>query len=308
MAINVATPYLNSLALAGGIVSAARASGKPVAANFMAGPVVRESIHFLEAHGIPNFPSGERAAVVLARMARYARQAGTAITYPPAPAPAGEPPRAAGSIVLEPDAMAWLQRNGFPVPPFRFAATPGEALQACQAIGFPVVMKVVSPEILHKSDFGGVILNIPDEASAGLAYAKLAEIAREKSFSGVIIYPLVKKIQEIILGISIDPQFGPVVLLGAGGIYTEIMRDISIRLAPVSNQTAWAMIRELKSFPLLQGARGQAGGDLEALAGLITKVSELPFLFPQVSELDINPVFLLAQGVLIGDIRVVLRR
>ncbi len=308
VAINVATPYLESLALAGGIVSAAQASGKPVAANFMAGPVVRQSIHFLEAHGIPNFPSGERAAVVLARMARYARQAGAVITYPPEPAPAGEPPCAAGSVVLEPDAMAWLQRNGFPVPPFRFAATPEEALQACQAIGYPLVMKVVSPEILHKSDFGGVILNIPDKSSAGHAYAKLAEIARDKSFAGVIIYPLVKKIQEIILGISIDPQFGPLVLLGAGGIYTEILRDISIRLAPVSNQTAWAMIRELKSFPLLQGARGQAAGDLEALAGLITKVSELPFLFPQLSELDINPVFLLAQGAIIGDIRVVLRR
>ncbi len=308
VAINVATPYLDSLALASGIASAAQSSGKPVAANFMAGPVVKQSIRFLESNGIPNFPSGERAAVVLAHMARYARQADRVIPYPPAPAPAGESPRASGSIVLEPDAMAWLRRNGFPVPPFRLAATPDEALQACQAIGFPVVMKVVSPEILHKSDFGGVILNIQDESSAALAYAKLAGIARDKFFSGVIVYPMVMKTQEIILGISIDPQFGPVILLGAGGIYTEIMRDISIRLTPVSNQTAWTMVRELKSFPVLQGARGQAGGDLDALAALISKVSELPFLFPQVSELDINPVFLLAQGVLIGDIRVVLRR
>jgi acyl-CoA synthetase (NDP forming) len=308
VAINVATPYLDSLPLAGGIASAAHSSGKPVVANFMAGPVVKESIRFLESNGIPNFPSGERAAVVLAHMARYARQADRVITYPPAPAPAGESPRASGSIVLEPDAMDWLRRNGFPVPPFRFAATPDEALQACREIGFPVVMKVVSPEILHKSDFGGVILNIQDESSADLAYAKLAGIARSISFTGVIVYPMVMKTQEIILGISIDPQFGPVILLGAGGIYTEIMRDISLRLAPVSNQTAWMMIRELKSFPVLQGARGQAGGDLDALATLISKVSELPFLFPQVSELDINPVFLLAQGVLIGDIRVVLRR
>jgi acyl-CoA synthetase (NDP forming) len=204
--------------------------------------------------------------------------------------------------------MDWLRRNGFPIPPFRFAATPVETLQACQEIGFPVVMKVVSPEILHKSDLGGVILDIRDNASAELAYAKLARIAQDKSFTGVIVYPMVKKIQEVILGISIDPQFGPVVLLGAGGIYTEIIRDISIRLAPASGQTAWNMIRELKSFPLLQGMRGQAGGDLDALAALISQVSELPFLFPQVSELDINPVFLLSQGALIGDIRVVLRR
>jgi hypothetical protein len=169
-------------------------------------------------------------------------------------------------------------------------------------------MKVVSPEILHKSDFGGVILNICDQASADNAYAKLVGMARDKSFAGVIVYPMVAKIQEMILGLSTDPQFGPVILLGAGGIYTEIMHDISIRLAPVSGQTAWNMIRDLKSFPLLQGLRGQAGCDLEALAGLIARVSELPFLFPQVAELDINPAFLLAQGVLIGDIRVVLRR
>ena len=308
VAINVATPYLDSLALARGIVSAAQSSGKPVAANFIAGPVVRESIEFLKAAGVPNYASGERAAVVLARMARYAGQVQPALVVPPLPTSTAEPPRATGPIVLEPDAMQWLQRSGFPVPPFRFAATPEEVRQACQEIGFPVVMKVVSPEILHKSDFGGVILNIRDKASADLAYAKLAGIARDKSFAGVIVYPLVAKIQEMILGLSSDPQFGPVILLGAGGIYTEIMRDISIRLAPVSIQTASNMLRELKSFPLLQGTRGQAGCDLEALASLVTRVSELPFLFPQVSELDINPVFLLAQGVLIGDIRVVLRR
>jgi len=97
-------------------------------------------------------------------------------------------------------------------------------------------------------------------------------------------------------------------LLGTGGIYTEIIHDFAIRLAPVSTQTAWNMIGELKTYPLLQGARGQAACDLNALAALITRVSELPFLFPQVSELDINPVFLLAQGAIIGDIRVILRR
>jgi len=308
VAINVATPYLDSLALARGIVSAAQSSGKPVAANFLAGPVVRESIQFLESHGIPNFPSGERAAVVLARMARYAAQANKEIVFPPLPLPGGEPPHPTGSLVLEPDAMQWLQRNGFPVPPFRFAATAAAARQACQEIGFPVVMKVVSPEILHKSEFGGVILNIQNISGAELAYAKLAQVAKDKSFSGVIIYPMVKPTQEIILGLSTDPQFGPVILLGAGGIYTEIIRDVSIRLTPVSSQTAWTMLRELKSFPLLQGVRAQAGSDLDALAELITRVSELPFLFPQLSELDINPVFLLAQGVLIGDMRVVLRR
>jgi acetyltransferase len=307
VAINVATPYLDSLALAKGIVAAAQSTGKPVAANFMAGPVVKESIQFLNSHGVPNFPSGERAALVLARMAIYAQQPDKALAYPPLPAPNGEPPLSTGSIVLEPNAMTWLQRNHFPVPPFRFTVTLAEAVHGCQEIGYPAVMKVVSPEILHKSDFGGVILNIPDNAAAGLAYTKLANSAKGKSFKGVIISPMLAKIQEIILGLSTDPQFGPVLLLGAGGIYTEIIRDISLRLAPISILTARKMIEELKSFPLLCGTRGQAGGDLNALSELISRVSELPFLFPQISELDINPVFLQAQGVLIGDIRVVLR-
>lgn len=307
VAINVATPYLDSFSLAQGIVSAAQSICKPVAANFMAGAVVRKSIEFLESNGIPNFPSGERAAVVLARMAWYAEQPDKPLDYPSLPEPTGEAPHATGNIVLEPEAMEWLRRNHFPVPPFRFTTTLDEAIQGCQEIGYPVVMKVVSPEILHKSDFGGVVLNIQNKASAEYAYAKLVQIAKDKSFSGVIIYPMVEKIQEIILGISIDPQFGPVILLGTGGIYTEIIRDVSLHLAPVTNQTAYNMIMELKSLPLLQGARGQPGGDLDALAELITKVSNLPFLFPQISELDINPVFLLSHGVLVGDIRVVLR-
>jgi len=307
VAINVATPYLNSLSMAQGIVSAAQSICKPVAANFMAGPLVKKSIEFLESNGIPNFPSGERAVVVLARMAWYAKQPDKPLDYPVLPEPTGEAPHATGNIVLEPEAMEWLRRNHFPVPPFRLSTTLDEAIQGCQEIGYPAVMKVVSPEILHKSDFGGVVLNIQDKASAERAYAKLIQIAEDKSFSGVIIYPMVEKIQEIILGISIDPQFGPVILLGAGGIYTEIIRDVSLRMAPVSNQTAYHMIKELKSLPLLQGTRSQPGGDLDALAELITRVSELPFLFPQISELDINPVFLLSHGVLVGDIRVVLR-
>jgi acyl-CoA synthetase (NDP forming) len=203
--------------------------------------------------------------------------------------------------------MEWLRQNHFPIPPFHFATTLNKAIQACQEIGFPAVMKVVSPEILHKSDVGGVVLNIKNKAWAAQAYAKLIRVAKEKTFCGVIIYPMIEKFQEIILGISIDPQFGPIILLGAGGIYTEILHDISLRLAPVSKQSARTMIRELKSLPFLQGSRGQPVGDLDALAELITRVSQLPFLFPQISELDFNPVFLLSRGVLIGDVRVVLR-
>ncbi len=311
IAINVATPYLDSLSLARGISTAAQVTQKPIAANFMAGPVVKESIQFLDGSGIPNFPSGERAATVLARMSDYAGmldradQAGWDLM--PSIHPASDLPIATGQVVLEPDAMRWMARNQFPVPPFRFAESQADAVRAAQEIGFPVAMKVVSPEILHKSDVGGVILNVGDNAAATHAYAKLAGISGGKSFCGVMIYPMLAKNQEVILGISIDPQFGPVILVGAGGIYTEILHDVILRLAPVSNQVAHQMISELKSFPLLKGSRGQAPGDLDALAELIVRVSELPFLYPQIAELDINPVFLLSKGALIGDIRLLLR-
>ncbi len=201
--------------------------------------------------------------------------------------------------------MAWLRENGIATPPFRFVATAAEAVAACAEIGFPTVMKVVSPDILHKSEHGGVIVGIRDEAAARAAFETIRGRAAGADFRGVVIYPMIHGSQEVLVGLSRDPQFGPVIAFGLGGIYTEVLRDVALRVAPIDRAEADAMIRSLRSFPILAGARGQRPCDLDALASLLVKVSALPFRYPEIAELDLNPVFAGPDGAAAGDVRVI---
>jgi acyl-CoA synthetase (NDP forming) len=192
-----------------------------------------------------------------------------------------------------------------PVPPFRFAGDETAAVEGCRAVGYPAVMKVVSPQIIHKSEVGGVIVGISSDEEAVEAFRRLESIGREKQLRGVVIYPQLPKAQEVLLGCSRDPQFGPVVVLGMGGIYTEILKDISLRVAPLTREEAQAMIGELKAYPILSGARGQTPCDLDTLADTIVHFSRLPFLYPEIQEIDLNPVFLFNKGLLVADVRVI---
>ncbi len=168
-------------------------------------------------------------------------------------------------------------------------------------------MKVVSPDILHKSERGGVIVGIGDEAAAMQAFETIRERAAGADFRGVVIYPLVRGAQEVLVGLSRDPQFGPVLAFGLGGIYTEVLRDVALRVAPIDRAEADAMIRSLRAFPILAGARGQRPCDLDALAELLVRVSELPFRYGEIAELDLNPVFAGPDGAVVGDVRVIIR-
>ncbi len=303
IALNIAPAYLDSVPLARGIMEAARASGKPIAPAFLPGPIVADAVAYLRAHGFPNFPTGERAAVALARLARY-------YASPPRRSPTQEVPPPAGPLpdsLLEPEAMAWLRENGLPVPEFRFVRSAEEARKAASEIGYPVVMKVVSPRILHKSEWGGVILNIADDEGVVAAFEHLREVAEGQDFRGAVVYPMIRGGHEVLVGLSRDPQFGPVLAFGLGGIYTEILRDVALRVAPVDREEAEAMIREIRGYPILAGARGRPAGDLEALADLLVRISLLPFQYPEIGEMDLNPVFVLPEGVWIGDVRIVRR-
>ncbi|MFQ6099822.1 MAG: acetate--CoA ligase family protein [Anaerolineae bacterium] len=302
LALNVATPYLDSVSLARGVCDAADQSGKPIVAAFLPRQIVAEAITCLQEHGIPNFATGERAVTTLARMVAYEQKPGfsESLRFP------GEQKRLPGEgQMLEPEAMAWLRENGIPVPEFCFAATQEEAVQGCGEIDYPVVMKVVSPDILHKSDWGGVILDIRDDEAALDAFETIRRAAEGKDFRGVVIYPMIRDAQEVLLGLSRDPQFGPVVAFGLGGVYTETWHDVSLRVAPIDRVEAERMIREIKSFPLLQGVRGQEPCDLDALADVLVSFSRLPFLYPEIGEIDLNPVFLFSKGLVVGDVRVI---
>jgi len=307
LALNIATPYLDSVSLARGICDAAEQSGKPVVASFLPGRIVAEGIAYLQDHGIPNFATGERAAAALARMADYRklRMANGGLRAAGGELQIANYRLPGNGQMLEPEAMAWLRENGIPVPDFRFAATQVEAIQGGREIGYPVVMKVVSPDILHKSDCGGVILDIYDDEAALAAFEVIKKAATGRDFRGVVIYPMIKGAQEVLLGLSQDPQFGPVVAFGLGGIYTEIWHDVSLRVAPVDRVEADAMIREIKSFSLLKGIRGQKPCDLDTLADVLVRFSQLPFRYPEIGEVDLNPVFLFSKGLVVGDVRVI---
>lgn len=303
LALDVSTPYMDTVALARGVCDAAERSGKPVVVNFMAGRIVADAIAYLKERGSPNYPTGERAVAVLARMADYEAYRAGSRTRPELPGEEKELP--CGGRMLEPDAMAWLGENGIPTLHFRSGADLESALQGCRALGYPVVMKVVSPDILHKSEHGGVALDIRDEVAAVTAFEAMRASATGKDFRGVVIYPMVRDAQEVLMGITRDPQFGPIVAFGLGGIYTEVLRDISLRVAPVDRSQAESMIREIRSFPILQGARGRAPRDLVALAETLACFSQLPFRYPEIAEIDLNPVFLFSEGLAVGDVRVI---
>jgi acyl-CoA synthetase (NDP forming) len=166
-------------------------------------------------------------------------------------------------------------------------------------------MKVVSPDILHKSDSGGVRLNICDDDAVRQSFQSIQQAASGVDFRGVIVYPMIHPTQEVLLGISDDAQFGPVIVFGMGGIYTEVLKDVSLRIAPIDCLEAEAMIREVRSFPILEGIRGQPPCDLNALADTLVKVSWLPFQYPEIAEIDLNPIFLFSKGLVVGDVRVI---
>jgi acetyltransferase len=310
LAMNVSTPYLDTLGLAEGVIDGSAESGKPVVANFLPTQPVGEAVTRLKAGGVPDYASGERAVAALAALARdFARrqdpERGMWAVLAAQKKPAEPKPLPGTGPLLEPQAMAWLAENGLAVPGFQVAETGEQAAQAAQILGFPVVMKVVSPEILHKSDVGGVMVGIRDEDGARQAFKRIRQAAEGRDFRGVVIYPMVAGGVEVLVGVSRDAQFGPVVAVGVGGIFTEVLRDVSLRVAPVDTGTALEMINELRGAGLLRGARGRPPCDLQALAHLVAQVSELPFAYPELKELDLNPVFALEQGVVIGDVRVI---
>ena len=307
VAINVGTPYLDNLSLARGVVDGARSSGKPILACFAPEQLMTESIKYMQQAGIACYPNGEQAVSVLAEIARYEGYRTRRFEKKIIQSTAVSRTLPGNGKMLEPEAMTWLKENGIPVPDFLVAANEKEAELACEKIGYPTVMKVVSPDILHKSDVGGVIVGILDEESARQAFKAIQKSATGKDFRGVVIYPMVKDAQEILLGLSTDSQFGPVVAFGLGGIYTEIWRDIVLRVAPVEPEEALEMIHDIRAIKLLKGARGKPPYDLKNLAKTLSTFSQLPFIYPQICEVDLNPVFLRPEGLVVGDVRVITR-
>ena len=218
-----------------------------------------------------------------------------------------------GRVALtEVEAKELLAKAGINVAPTKLATSKQEAASIAKTLGFPVVLKIVSPDILHKSDAGGVKLNLNSEAEVGNAFDAIMTSIKAKLPSAKILGIAVQKMArpgtEVIIGMSKDPQFGPVLMFGLGGIFVEIMKDVSFRIVPLTKRDADEMIHEIKGFPVLTGYRGQEAASLAHLQDMLLKVSEFAEKNPEVKELDLNPVLAYKDGAIAVDARVILEK
>ncbi len=210
----------------------------------------------------------------------------------------------------EVEAKQLLASAGVPVAETQLAITADEAVNAAEEIGYPVVMKIVSPEIAHTSDVGGVVVGVENSDDVRSIFEEInrsvADKAPQAEIDGVAIQAMVPQGTEIIVGSTTDEQFGPVMMFGLGGVFVEILEDVAFRIVPLEPKDASDIVREIKGFPLLDGARGREKADLDSLENLILKVSNLVDENPQIAELDLNPVFAYSDGVVAVDAHIVL--
>ena len=274
---------------------------KPVLAAFMGGADVMSAREEFVAANLPDYPAPERAVAALKAMCDYAawrRRPPRVVTRFPVNRRRVERvlarmARAKRREVGEADAKEILRAYDFHVPPGQVARSAEEAVAIADRVTYPVAMKIVSPDIIHKSDFGGVRLGLSNAGQVADAFdlmmVRISRRAPEAKLTGVYIERMCKPGREVILGMHRDPQFGPMLMFGLGGIFVEVMKDVSFHLAPITQEEAMEMLMGTRSYALLKGARGQGAVDLGAIAGALQRISQLATDFPQILEMDINP-------------------
>ncbi len=214
------------------------------------------------------------------------------------------------NALTEVESKELLKRAGIPVVATKLAGSKREALSISKEMGFPVVLKICSHDVVHKTDSGGVRLGLANAAQVGRAYSEIASSVTqaypEARIQGVSVQPMAPPAVEVIVGMSKDSQFGPVLMFGLGGILVEVLKDVSFRIVPVSERDVGEMVREIKGYPILKGYRGQKPASIPALEKLIVKVSQFVEKNPQIEELDLNPVFAYPDKAVAVDARIIL--
>ncbi len=321
-AIVILTPQAMSdpSATADAVIKVAHHGEKPVLACFMGGSEVMEARRKFVAASVPDYPSPERAVAAMKAMVDYAMW----LNRPPRIVTRFPVNRHRVERVLsrqvrsgrpemgEVEAKEILRAYDFNVPHGQLARTGDEVIAVAERVGYPVAMKIVSPDILHKSDFGGVKLNLSKASEVmdafDLMMLRIKRRAPEADLRGVYIEHMARSGREVILGMHRDPQFGPMLMFGLGGIFVEVMKDVSFYLAPLTHEEALQMLENTRSYALLRGARGQAGVDLNSIAGALQRISQLVTDFPQIEEMDINPFIVGEVGTkpVVADARMIL--
>ncbi len=301
-----------------------RERGKPIVVHSLYSSARPHSLHLLRYYGIPVYDSLDVACKCTGVLAEYGTFLGS--YHPKAKFTMNwgaktrrqgeeiiERARAEGrTALLEHEAKRLLGLHGVPVPSEHLAESAEEAAAFASQAGGPVALKVVSPRILHKSDAGGVLLNLEGEAEVRGGYDRIVENARahagaEADVRGVLVSPMAAEGVEVIVGTKEDDQFGPIIMFGLGGVLVEILRDVSFRVLPISPTAARKMIREIKSYPVLEGARGRPPCDEKALRRLLLNCSEVVESYPAILEMDLNPVIVHESGASVVDARILLK-
>lgn len=290
-----------------------RAPLVPFTVSFIGGESVFGSTTFLESEGISTFPTPERAVRALAALRtvkpkekrKERRKRSTACSKQAQRLLEG------ASGLLPPEILrTLLTLYDIPLPPDVIVTTPEEGAIEARRIGFPVVAKIASKDIIHKTDVGGIAMNLQTENDVQQAVHRIltsAHAARpDAHIDGVLIQPLLPLGDEFIVGGLRDPSFGPLVMVGLGGIYTEIFHDATFRSAPIQEEDAYRMLQELAAWPILMGARGRSPDDIVGLAQLITKTATLLTECPWIQDIDLNPVIVRPDGITVADVKVIL--
>jgi acetyl-CoA synthetase (ADP-forming) len=214
------------------------------------------------------------------------------------------------NLLTEVESKELLKKAGIPVVEAKLARSKKEAISISKEMGFPVVLKISSPDVVHKSDSGGVKLGLANTTQVGKAYSEIISSVKqaypEAQIEGVSVQSMAPLGVEVIVGMSKDPQFGPVLMFGLGGVFVEVLKDVSFRIVPVTERDAREMIKEIKGYPILEGYRGQKPASIPALENLIIKVSQFVEKNPQIKELDLNPIFAYPDRAVAVDARIIL--
>jgi acetyltransferase len=318
----ILTPQSNTEVMesAQALIEESRGATKPVLACWMGGHVISRAVDMLSRSDIPTYPFPERAIAAMGAMYRY----GNWRQRPETPIETFEVDnvavkdlfarvRAEGRMTIgDSEAQDILTAYGITIPLSTVAATPDEAVAYCHEIGYPVVIKIASPDILHKSDVGGIIVNVKSDDEVRSSFDTLIARAQEHvpgaTIWGVQIQEMVTDAREIIIGMNRDPQFGPLIMFGLGGIYVEVLKDVTFRVAPMSRAHAKDMVASIRTNKLLTGVRGQAPSDLDAIVDTLLRISQLVTDWPEIAELDINPLLVRSagQGAVAVDMRLIL--
>ncbi len=216
------------------------------------------------------------------------------------------------SILTEFESKKIIRQAGISIVETKLAKTQKEVVSLSQKMGFPVALKIASPDVIHKSDSGGVKLSVQSVAEVKKAYDEILKKVRKQYpralLHGISVQKMVRPGTEVIVGTSKDPQFGPVIMFGLGGIFVELLKDVSFRVIPVERKDAQEMIKEIKGYPLLQGYRGKEPADISSLVNIILKLSRFIEENPGIKELELNPIFAYRNRAVAVDARIILEK